>query len=100
MRSKCLPISVNPGESGQAILEYILLLAMIVGLSSLVFRGLRQMNLAGIMMGPMRGSFAKAYQSGDPRARGIDNPNGAYRHPRDTRGEESFRMFTIKGSTP
>lgn len=79
-------------ESGQAVVEYIMLLAIVTSIFILVSRGLTQAGLTKLMMKPLQENFARAYQYGDPAALGYDD-GGPKNHPRAYEGENSFRLF-------
>lgn len=86
-------VSLVKNEEGQAITEYILLLAIIVGFVFVVFRGLDQMGFARKLTRPIHEEFARAYQYGHPRALGPDD-GGPRHHPRFLSGDDTnFRIF-------
>jgi len=79
-------------EQGQAVLEYILLIAIIVGFYMAVTVGMSKIGLAKKLMLPITGAFAATYQYGHPKAKGYDNGGPTY-HPRAEGGENNFRIF-------
>jgi hypothetical protein len=79
-------------ESGQSIIEYILLLAIVVGFFYATYNGIKAWGLPDKFFGAYEQTFAAAYQFGDPRTRqrGADYEY----HPRvfsDAQG--NFRIF-------
>jgi hypothetical protein len=71
-------LSETGDESGQAVVEYVLLLGIVVSIFLVVMRGLGRMGVAEKLMGPLNGSFAATYRFGHPQ--GVDYP--APKHPR------------------
>jgi hypothetical protein len=84
-------------DQGQATVEYILLLAIVVAGFMIVFNGLGSIGLMSHLMTPISDPFAKAYQNGHYQARAPDDPGGAYKHPRALPAPESFRIFYSQG---
>ncbi len=78
-------------ESGQAVVEYILLLAIVTSIFIVVSKGLTRAGLTKLLMKPLREDFSRAYQYGHPKALGFDD-GGPKNHPR-AEGENSFRLF-------
>lgn len=85
-------------EKGQATVEYILLLAIIVAGFLIVAQGLANSQLMSNLMNPLTDPYTKAYQNGHYQARAPDDPQGAFKHPRAYPAPESFRIFYSKGS--
>lgn len=78
-------------ESGQATLEYVLLLTIVVSFFMIVSQGLERLGLADKLLKPITQDFAYAYKYGHPDARGYDEGDPKM-HPRiDTKG--NFRIF-------
>lgn len=78
-------------ESGQAVIEYVLLLSIVTAAFVVVSQGLTRAGLTRILMKPLRENFARAYQHGHPEALGFED-GGPKKHPR-AQGENSFRLF-------
>jgi len=78
-------------ESGQTVIEYILLLSIITAAFVVVSKGLTRAGLTRMLMRPLQENFARAYQYGHPEALGYDD-GGPKKHPR-AQGENSFRLF-------
>lgn len=83
---------MKDSESGQAVIEYILLLSIVVSIFIVVSRGLSRAGMTKMLMKPLRENFARAYQYGHPEALGVDD-GGPKNHPREVNGENSFRLF-------
>lgn len=80
-------------RSGQATVEYILLLTTVALIYSVVIQGFKKFGFTERMSKQLSGPFARAYQYGHPEARGFDD-GGPKNHPRAvTGGENNFRMF-------
>jgi len=77
-------------EQGQAVLEYILILAMVVSLAVVLAAALPELGLGNRMIGPVKEEFARAYRYGHIQAKGPDEDDGPSMHPRI---RESFRIF-------
>lgn len=78
-------------ESGQAIVEYILMMSVVVMGFMLLSRGLVKIKFAEKMMSPITGTYARTYQYGHPKGKGYDD-GGPENHPR-ARGGNNFRLF-------
>jgi hypothetical protein len=81
-------------KSGQALTEYVLLLAMIAGASSILFEPMK--DFLAILEKPIREDFKYAYKYGDPKACGYDDTEAPCtgsptRHPRYS-VSDNFRM--------
>jgi hypothetical protein len=79
-------------ESGQAITEYLLMLAIIGILFMTVVRGLGDRRLMESITRPITQEFARVYQYGHPKAKGFEDGGPEY-HPRARGGRNSFRIF-------
>lgn len=81
----------RPDESGQAAIEYILILTIIasfyVGLMTVIDKA----NLAEKLAGPIVGSYARVYKYGHPKAKGFDEGTPEF-HPRAVI-DGNIRMF-------
>lgn len=83
-------------QSGQSLVEYVLLTAMIAGMVSLLFGMMpRALNA---LEAPIKVGLPLAYKYGDPKACGYEDAtapcNGApERHPRYPSGD-NFRLFS------
>ena len=80
------------GQSGQAVLEYILLLSFIVTGYVIVARFFTQSGITQKLTSPITVTFAKTYQFGDPRAKSFEDGAPDF-HPRAIGGQDSFRIF-------
>ncbi len=80
-------------ESGQAVTEYVLLLAITLVFFLALSRGLALFKVEEKIMRPISQSYARAYRYGHPEALGYDD-GGPKKHPRAIApGTESFRIF-------
>lgn len=81
-------------ERGQAVTEYILLLAIIAAGFLAVGQGLSRVGIAQKLLKPINEDFARAYRYGHPKAKGFDDGGPEY-HPRiyTGTGSTNFRMF-------
>ena len=79
-------------ESGQAVIEYVILMSVIVSIFVTVSGWANRYGLAQKMMTPISRDFAKAYQMGDSQAAGTDG-GSPKRHPRMNGCEDCFRLF-------
>ena len=80
-------------ESGQAIIEYVLLLAIIATAFLVASRGLGKLGIADKLTRPVKQDFAAAYRYGHPKAKGSDE-GGFELHPRAIAGGgNNFRIF-------
>jgi hypothetical protein len=80
-------------ESGQAVSEYIILLAIVTSLVSVVLTFIKSQRLQEKIVRPIREDFRRAYQYGHPKAMGPDEDGGPKYHPRIDQGEGGFRIF-------
>jgi len=68
-------------ESGQATIEYVLILTIIVSFYMALMTVIDRMNLAERLIGPIVGSYANTYKYGHPKAKGFDEGTPE-NHPR------------------
>jgi len=69
------------GESGQATLEYLLLLLIVVGSYGIILQWIQKAKLADLLAAPLTDTFAKVYKYGHPKAKGYDEGTPE-NHPR------------------
>ena len=80
-------------ESGQATVEYILIVSAVVSFYVMLARGLNSSGLASKLAAPITTDFARAYQYGRIDAKGYDD-GGPINHPRAVeKGNNNFRIF-------
>ncbi len=82
--------SGKPAESGQALTEYVLLVALIALAYLLVVRQFRALQLADRLLDPIRERYATIYRFGHPQAKPPEE-GGAF-HPRIPQGN-TIRLF-------
>jgi len=70
-------------EEGQAITEYVLMIAIVVTFYLTTVGFLNQFGFAQQLASPIQNSFARAYQYGKPDVYGFEN-GGPKDHPRIT----------------
>jgi Flp pilus assembly pilin Flp len=75
------PKRLKRDESGQAVIEYVLLISIIVSAFVLISRGLVNLGFADKLTAPIKGEFARIYQYGHPKAKGHED-GGPEFHPR------------------
>ncbi len=81
---------IGNDESGQSILEYVLVLAIVFLVFATVMRKLEDMQFIDILAKPLTKDFYYAYRYGHPLARGVDDGGEASNialHP-----EKGFRI--------
>lgn len=80
---------IESSKSGQAVLEYILLLAIVVMIFSAFIKQLSERDWFDRLSYPITHQFKYAYQYGHPDARGVEDggQKNIAQHP------ESFRIF-------
>ncbi len=83
-------------QSGQAMLEYVLLLSVIVGCVFLLREGIARFDVGDRLLRPLSESYARAYKYGHPKAQGFDEGEPK-NHPRIETGENNFRLFLNPG---
>ncbi|MBC7691385.1 MAG: hypothetical protein H7222_06410 [Methylotenera sp.] len=83
---------MSRNESGQAVIEYVLLISIIASAFVIVGRGLVDMGLAQKLTRPLREEFARTYQYGHPKGKGFED-GGPDHHPRAMTGGTNGRMF-------
>lgn len=84
--------SLASNQSGQAVVEYILILALVVSLYVTLNSWASRFGLARKLVTPISKDFAKIYQYGDPKAAGFEDETRK-RHPRISGCEGCFRLF-------
>lgn len=86
-------------QSGQAVIEYVLMLAIALTAFLVVARGLSVLKVEERLMRPLSQSYAKTYQYGHPEASGYGDEDGPKRHPRAVvPGSDNFRIFINSGA--
>ncbi len=85
-------------DRGQALTEYILLLAIITGLALGVVRAVQNTKLNQKISTALTGDFRRAYQNGHPDAKAYEDDEGPDHHPRFTSGGKNFRIFISQGA--
>lgn len=81
-------------QSGQAVIEYVLLLAITLMFFLMVARGLMALKVEEAFMRPLAQTYAKTYQYGHPKALGYGDDGGPKMHPRVFQpGSDNFRIF-------
>ncbi len=90
--------NLREDQSGQAVIEYILLLATIVSVYFTVANWVQSFGLAAKLTAPISKNFAATYQFGDPKAAGFDSETPK-RHPRIEDCDECFRLFINPGNS-
>ena len=78
-------------EAGQAVVEYILLLAIIISIYSLLVNVISDSDAFANMKKPLEKDFAYTYRYGHPKARGQEDGGPKYIPQYD--GGENFRIF-------
>lgn len=78
-------------QSGQAMVEYIILLSMVVVIYTIIGRALGAMKLDEALLKTVKSDYVRAYKYGHPKAEGPDEGT-VKKHPR-MKGSESFRIF-------
>jgi len=86
-------------SSGQAIVEYILLLSAIVVCFTIAARGITRSGLEEKLTRPLKGRFAHAYQLGDIKAKDIGEEGGPERHALMDSCAGCFRIFLNPGKS-
>jgi hypothetical protein len=82
-------------ESGQAVVEYVLLLSVVVTLFVAVLQGMDRLRITGRLAEFVTGGFKSTYQFGHPDASfGGDSGGETKNHPRVVgQGSNNFRIF-------
>jgi hypothetical protein len=86
---------VRRERSGQATVEYILLLAMVVSLYAAFLRALSEKDVFKKLQAPITNEFAKTYRYGHPKAKGMDDGGPVNIPTVQSKGydEQNFRIF-------
>ncbi len=88
---------VKKRESGQAVIEYVLLVSMVVGFYVIAINTLKKIGVSDHLLSPLKNEFRRAYQYGHPKAKGLDEGE-AEMHPREVFPEDkNFRIFMNPG---
>ncbi len=86
-------------RSGQALLEYVILLAIVVSLFVTMTKRLSESNVFARLQKPFQEEFARAYRYGHPDARGQDDGGPVNLPQYDDTDGRNFRIF-INPMTP
>jgi len=73
--------SLHKNERGQATIEYVLLLLIVVGGYSMILKWVNQLGLADLLAAPLTTTYASVYKYGHPKAKGFDEGTPE-NHPR------------------
>lgn len=87
-----MAVKKREAESGQAVVEYILITSMMVIFIVILTQMLARIGLGKKLSNPVQTTFAMAYKYGDPRAKGFAE-GGPRFHPKALPGENNGRMF-------
>jgi hypothetical protein len=79
-------------QEGQALIEYLILISIVIGVYLILAKGLVETKLAEKMTAPIRDGYASAYRYGHPKAKGFSD-GGPENHPRARGGNNNFRIF-------
>ncbi len=82
---------MDMNESGQSVIEYVLILSIIVSFYMGLVTVIDKARLAERLAGPVVGSYAKTYKYGNPTAKGYDE-GSPENHPRAT-ADGKVRLF-------
>ena len=67
---------MQKGQKGQAITEYIVMVAAVVSFYFVVTAGLKELNVIEVLFQPINKGYKQAYQFGDPNAQGFESRTG------------------------
>lgn len=81
----------SSSQAGQAVVEYILLLAIVISIYSLIISRLSESNAFEALKKPLEKDYAFTYRYGHPKARGQEAGGPKY-IPQYSTGE-NFRIF-------
>ena len=85
-------------DQGQAVLEYILLLIIVVSTAIFINSKLTEMGLMSKLAQPLKTEFASTYRYGYPNAKGPEDDGGPDNHPRAPK-DGNVRIFYVKQSS-
>lgn len=76
-------------EAGQALTEYVLLLAVVVSAYFTLFSWFQKLGLGDKFARPLTDAYAKTYEYGHPKGKGYDQGTPE-NHPFSTHGKTRF----------
>jgi len=80
-------------KKGQATVELVLLMVVVILLYTMISKELfEKQKLGDKLATPLQNQYPKVYRNGLPYARGLDDPGGAFYHPR-VNEQNNFRIF-------
>lgn len=79
-------------EAGQAVTEYILLVAVVTSFYLMIFRFLNSTGFGAALSNAVTTPYMSVYTYGYPGAKGYDD-GGPLNHPRAVGGTGNFRIF-------
>lgn len=85
--------------SGQALLEYVILLGIVVSLFVTLSKKLAETNALSQLQKPLKEEFARTYRYGHPKARGQEDGGPVNLPQYDDLDGANFRIF-INPMTP
>ena len=90
----------SDAQSGQAVTEYLLILAAIVSFYIIIAKGLKDPRVSAALRKPFVNDFRLAYKNGHPHALSFEDTDdkgktGPFMHPRAGRelDDSNFRVF-------
>ncbi len=90
-------IKSRSNEEGQATVEYILILSIVVGVFLALTQSAGLTGLGPSLINSFSKDFAHAYQYGNPKTLGYGENDGPKYHPRVIGGDETnFRIFIVQ----
>jgi hypothetical protein len=89
---KVRQFDLEKDESGQAFVEYILLIAILVGFFLTATKWITQKGIQKKFVEAIMRPYVSAYRYGHTQAKGYDDGGPTF-HPRIETGENNFRIF-------
>lgn len=93
MFGKIRQFNKNLSNSGQSLMEYILLLAIVTGFLVFAVKALNQKDLSGKFSSIISEKYKRTYQFGHPDVKDFGERDGPYYHARFSEGSQNFRIF-------
>lgn len=86
-------------EAGQAVVEYVLVLAIVAAIAAAAVLAFRREGLGRKLTAPLTQEFQKTYRYGKKTVKGFEDPEGPDDHPRaEAPVGKNFRLFINPGN--
>jgi hypothetical protein len=80
-------------RSGQSLVEYLFVLAIVMGCFLAFYKGLKAIEIGKLVARPITTQFAASYRYGHPKAKGFDEGGPEFLPHAPGKSGNNFRLF-------